>query len=63
MKLLVEHPSAPDLSFHSSLFKMQTDQLNFDGFEELFEKEDEDLPSQPPFDNEWKRCEVNNLMI
>lgn len=62
MKLVIEHSTAGDMSFHSNLFKMQTDQLSFERFEELFDGEDEELPNEPTFDNEWRRCEVNNLI-
>lgn len=63
LKLLVEQSTASDMNFQSSLFKMQTDQLGFEGFEELFEKEDEDAPEEPSYDSEWRRCEVSNLMM
>jgi hypothetical protein len=63
LKLLVEQSTASDMNFQSSLFKMQTDQLGFERFEELFEKEDEDVPEEPSYDSEWRRCEVSNLMM
>jgi hypothetical protein len=60
MKLVIEHPTACDLSFKSNLFKMQTDQLSFEKFEELFDEEnEEDIADVPSFDDEWRGCEVN----
>lgn len=64
MKLIIGHSTADDLNFQSSLFKMQTDQLSFERFEELFEREeDEELPDEPIFDSDWKRCEVDNRLL
>jgi hypothetical protein len=63
MKLVVEQSTASDMNFQSSLFKMQTDQLGFERFEELFEKDEEDAPEEPSFDSEWRRCEVSNPMM
>lgn len=42
---------------------MQTDQLSFERFEELFDSEDEALPAEPSFDDEWKRCHVRKWKI
>lgn len=58
MKLIIESSSPLDLNFQSNLFKMQTEQLGFERFEELFDNEDEEVPDQPLFDDEWKRCQV-----
>lgn len=59
MSLVVVHPTSSDLSFHSSLFKMQTDHLSFERFEELFEGDEDETPVEPSFDSEWSRCEVS----
>lgn len=61
MKLSIKHSTATEFNFQSKLFKMQTDQLSFERFEELFDEEDEELPNEPLFDNEWKFCKVNKL--
>jgi len=60
MKLVMAHPAARNTSYRTSLFKMQTDQLSFERFEELFDGEDEEMTELPKFDDEWKRCNVNN---
>lgn len=60
MKLFIEHPASSDLNLLTKLYKMQTEQLSFERFEELFDREeDEHLPDEPLFDNEWKPCQVN----
>ena len=59
MKLLIENPATSELSFQSNLYKMQTDQLSFERFEELFEEEEETLSDEPLFDNEWTHCQVS----
>lgn len=61
MTLVIENSKATDLNYKSNLFKMQTDQLSFERFEEMFDVEDEELPNEPLFESEWKRCEVNIL--
>jgi hypothetical protein len=61
MKLVVEY-AASDINFQSSLFKMQTDQLSFERFEEVFERqagEDGAVTEQPLFDDDWKSCRVS----
>lgn len=63
MKLVIGRSTADDLNLKSNLFKMQTDELSFERFEELFDREDEELPNEPKFDEDWRRCEVNNLML
>jgi hypothetical protein len=47
-----------DLNYKSNLYKMQTDQLSFEKFEELFDAEDEDLANEPAFESGWRRSEV-----
>lgn len=59
MKLVIEHPTVCDMNLKTDLFRMQTDQLSFERFEELFNGEEEELPKVPAFDTEWRRCEVN----
>lgn len=60
MKLVIEHSAPGDLSVQTNLFKMQTDQLSFEKFEELFDDDDDeaDFPDEPLFDSEWKRSKV-----
>lgn len=59
MNMTIEHPTSRDMSFKSCLYKMQTDQLNFEAFEELFDNDDMDeIPDEPSFDSEW-RCAVS----
>jgi hypothetical protein len=61
LQLVIENSKVYDLNFKSNLFKMQTNQLSFERFEELFDTEDEELPKEPSFESEWERCEVNSL--
>lgn len=61
MKLVIEGSPPLELKFQSNLFKMQTEQLSFERFEELFDNSDGEMADQPLFDHEWKRCQVNNL--
>lgn len=68
MKLVIEHSAPGDLSVQTNLFKMQTDQLSFEKFEELFDNDgdgddDVDFPDEPLFDSEWKGSKVNTSFI
>jgi hypothetical protein len=60
LRLMVENSKVFDLNYKSKLFKMQTNQLSFEKFEELFDVEDENFPHEPPFESGWKQSEVEN---
>lgn len=63
MELFIECSIASDINFQSSLFKMKTDQMGFETFEELFENHHEDAPGELSLKNEWRRCDVSNSII
>lgn len=61
LNLIAEHPRADDFAYEFDLFKIQSDDLNFEKFEELFDDETETgWPAMPRFDDEWRRNEVNS---
>lgn len=65
LSLIAEHSSAIDFAYEFDLFKMQSDSLSFEQFENLFDNDDEEnwptnFSALPNYDNEWLRNEVNN---
>lgn len=60
LQLVIEDVKELDCDYKLNLFKMQN-LLSFEKFEELFDEEDEELPNEPLFENEWRTCEVNSF--